>query len=84
MNGGGSGDGNESSSGDGNRDVTRTGSGRAEERRRSARNRTGVVDAMRKTGETWLGGWREKKRRQESVSAVTSDPDNLENNVDPM
>ena len=33
---------------------TRIGSGRAEEGRRSARNRTRVVDAMRKTGETWV------------------------------
>ena len=33
---------------------TRTGSGRAEGRRRSARNRTKVVDAMWETGETWV------------------------------
>ena len=32
---------------------TRTGSGRAEEWRRSARNRRGDVDAMWETGETW-------------------------------
>ena len=32
---------------------TRTGSGTAEERRRSARNRTIVVDGMWETGETW-------------------------------
>ena len=31
----------------------RIGSGRAEERRRSARNRKIVVDAMWETGETW-------------------------------
>ena len=36
------------------RTRTRTGSERAEERRRSARNRTRVVDAMWKTGETWV------------------------------
>ena len=29
-------------------------SGRAEERRKSARNRKIVVDAMRETGETWV------------------------------
>ena len=33
---------------------TRIGSGRAEERRRSARNREIVVDAMWETGETWV------------------------------
>ena len=33
---------------------TRIRSGRAEERRRSARNRKIVVDAMRETGETWV------------------------------
>ena len=33
---------------------TRIGSGRAEERRRSARNRTRLVDAMWETGETWV------------------------------
>ena len=32
---------------------TRVGSGRAEERRGSARNRTRLVDAMWETGETW-------------------------------
>ena len=50
-NGDGSEDGNESSSGDGNGDKDgneneRIGLGRAEERRRSATNRTRVVDAM--------------------------------------
>ena len=33
---------------------TRIGSGRAEERRRSARNRTRVVGAMWETGENWV------------------------------
>ena len=33
---------------------TRIGSGRAEKRRRSARNHTRVVDAMWETGETWV------------------------------
>ena len=42
---------------------TRIGSGRAEDRRRSARNRKIVVDVMRETGETWAerGGKVEKK-----------------------
>ena len=53
----GNGDGSEDSSGDGNGDEdngngTRIGSGRAEERRKSARNRKMVVDAIRETGET--------------------------------
>ena len=33
---------------------TRIGSGRAEERRKYARNRKIVVDAMREKGETWM------------------------------
>ena len=33
---------------------TRIGSGRAEERPKSASNRKIVVDAMRETGETWV------------------------------
>ena len=33
---------------------TKKGSGRAEERRKSARNRARVVDAMWETGETWV------------------------------
>ena len=58
-NGDGSGDGNESSSGDGNGDEDngnedRIGSGRAEERRRSATNRVRVVDAVLEAGETWV------------------------------
>ena len=42
---------------------TRIGSGRAEERRRSARNRKIVVDAMWEMGETWVerGKYVEKK-----------------------
>ena len=56
-NGNGNGDGSEDSSGDGNGDDdngtgTRIGSGRAEERRKSARNRKIVVDGVRETGET--------------------------------
>ena len=53
----GNGDGSEDSSGDGNGTRitgtgTRIGSGRAEERRRSAKKRKRVVDAMWETGET--------------------------------
>ena len=64
---------NESSSGDGNRTRmgtgtgTRIGSRRAGKRRRSARNCTGVVDAVRETDEKRgkdLGGKREKKRKK--------------------
>ena len=33
---------------------TRIGSGRADKRRKSARNRKIVVDAVRETGETWM------------------------------
>ena len=46
---------------------TRIGSGRAEERRKSARNRKIVVDAVRETGETRVG-------------SVAANPDNLESN----
>ena len=38
------------------RTGTRIGSGRAEERRKRARNHKIVVDAIRETGETWPGG----------------------------
>ena len=51
----GNGDGSEDRSGDGDGTTitgTRIGSGRAEERRKSARNRKIVVDAVRETGET--------------------------------
>ena len=64
----GNGDGSEERSGDGNGDEdngTRIGSGRAEERRKSARNRKIVVDAVRETGETRVE--REKKCRKERV-----------------
>ena len=44
---------------------TRTGSGRAEERGRSAKERTRAVDSIWETGETWVE--RDKKRRQELV-----------------
>ena len=53
-NGDGNGDGSEDCSGDGNGAImgTRIGLGRAEGRRKSARNRKIVVDAVRETGET--------------------------------
>ena len=68
-NGDGNGDGSEDSSGDGNGMAitgtgmaitgTRIGSGRAEERRKSERNRKTVVDAVR--GKRGRHGWKEKK-----------------------
>ena len=57
---------------------TRTGSGKAEDRRRSARNRTKVVDATWETGETWFSG-KIKNVDKESVDSVSTDPDNLGN-----
>ena len=50
-NGDGNGDGSENSSRDGNGDEDRIGS--VEKRRRSERNRTRVIDAMRDKWETW-------------------------------
>ena len=58
---------------------TRIGLGRAEGRRKSARNRKIVVDAVRETGETRVGGKR-KKCRKERVGSVAANPDNLESN----
>ena len=55
---------------------TRAGSGRAEERRRSAKKRTRVVDVVRETERL---GWKKKKRRQKRVGSVAANPDNLEN-----
>ena len=56
-----------------------TGSGRAEEGRRSARNPRSVTDAMWKTGETWAV---EKKNvDKESVSTVDVDRGYLENSI---
>ena len=59
---------------------TRIGSGRAGERRKSARNRKIVVDAVRETGETRVE--REKTCRKERLGSVAADPDNLESNKD--
>ena len=66
--GNGDGDRSEDSSGNGNGDEdngtgTRVRSWRAEERRRSARNRKIVIDGRWETGETWLGGKRKKCRK---------------------
>ena len=55
------------------RTGTRTGLGITEEWRKRARNRTRVVKATEKTGETWAK--REKKRRQERVGSVAANPD---------
>ena len=68
-NGDGNGDGSEESGGDGNGDEdngngTRIGSETVEKRRRSARNRKIVVDAMCETGETWLDGKRENVEKK--------------------
>ena len=52
--------------------------GRAEERRRSARNHTGAVDAIWETGET-LMETEEKKSRQERIGSVAANPGNIEN-----
>ena len=80
-NGNGNGDGSEDSSGDGNGarikvTGTKIGSGRAEERRRSAINRKIVVDAKWETGETWVE--RKKKCRKERIGPVAANSDNLE------
>ena len=57
---------------------TRIGSGRAEERRGSARNRKIVVDAMWETGETWVERGRNVEKK--GFSPVAANPDNLERN----
>ena len=57
---------------------TRMGSGRAEVRRRSARNRKIVVDAKWETGETWVE--REKNVEKKRVGPVDANSDNLESN----
>ena len=56
---------------------TRIGSGRAEGRRSSARNRKIVVDAVWETGETWM---EREKCRKERAGSVAANPDNLESN----
>ena len=57
----------------------RTGSGRVEDSRRSARNRTRVVDAMWETGEIWVERGKTVPGRQERVGSVAANPDNLDN-----
>ena len=56
----------------------RIGSGRAEERRNSARNRKIAVDAVRETGGHMSG--KRKKCRKERVGSAAANPDNLESN----
>ena len=50
---------------------TRIGSGRAEARRKSARNRKIAVDAVRETGETW---WVESEKHVEKIGLVQKLP----------
>ena len=59
---------------------TRIGSGRAEERRRSARNRKIVVDGRWETGETCVVRGKIVRSRTERVCPVAANPDNLESN----
>ena len=64
----GDGDGSEDSSGDGNGDEddgkgNEDRIGRAEERRKSERNRKIVVDAVRETRETWVGRGKKVKKK---------------------
>ena len=56
---------------------TRIGLGRAEGRRKNARNCKIAVDAARETGET---GGKRKKYRKERVGSVAANPDNLGSN----
>ena len=44
--------------------TTRIGSGKAEERRKSARKHKTVVDTMQETGETWLEGKRKNVEKK--------------------
>ena len=55
---------------------TRIGSGRAEERRKNARNRKIVVDAVRETKETRV----KREKNVEKKGSVAANPDNLESN----
>ena len=57
---------------------TRIGLGRAEGRRKSARNRKIAVDAVRETGETWVES--EKNVEKKRVGLVAANPDNLGSN----
>ena len=57
---------------------TRTVSGRAEERQRSAENRTKVVDVTWETEEAWVERGK-NECKQERVGSVAANPDNLEN-----
>ena len=57
---------------------TRIGLGRAEGRRKSARNHKIAVDAVLETGETWVES--KTKCRKERVGSVAANPDNLGSN----
>ena len=59
---------------------TRIGSGRAKERRRSARNRKKALDAMWEMGETCVEREKHQPGRKERVGPVAANPDNLESN----
>ena len=58
---------------------TRRGLGRAEGRRKSARTRKIVVDAVRETGETRVESEKNVEKKG-LVQTVAANPDNLENN----
>ena len=80
-NGDGNGDRSEDCSGDGNGTTitgTRIGLGRAEGKRKSARNRKIAVDAARETGETWVES--EKNVEKKGFGSVAANPDNLGSN----
>ena len=84
-NGDGNRDGSENSSGDGNEDADGSGNEDTmrrveEERRKSTRNRTRVVDAMWETGETWVE--RGKNVENKGFGPIAANPDNLENKKD--
>ena len=59
---------------------TRIGLGRAEGRRKSARNRKIAVDAVRETEETWVESEKNVPGRKERVGSVAVNPDNLGSN----
>ena len=83
ISGDGNEDGSEDSSGDENRDEDNGNGnedmiGRVEERRRSVRNRTIVLDVKWEAGKTWVE--RRKNVEKKRVGPVAANPDNLESN----
>ena len=56
---------------------TRIGTGRAEKRRKNARNRKIVVNAVRETGQKRV---EREKNVEERVGSVAANPDNVESN----